>query len=140
MSIYYDNGGSSYAHKTFSAGTSANSLAGTGLLGTASDAGDRWVLEITGGNLNGRITTTSAIDICLNGNTVVLSNTKSGNAIRGGNGVRVMGPGVLHIDQWSSSTTVSSGKTVTISLGAVVGINNLDGGTAVSGTGIRIIS
>lgn len=139
LSIYYNNGGSSYAPKTFSSGTSGNSLQGTGLSGTASDAGDRWILNITGGNLNGRITTTSAVDIYLNGNTVVLSNTKSGYAIRGGNGVRVVGPGVLHIDQWDSSTAVSSGKMITFSLGAVVGINQLNGGTAVYGSGIQII-
>ncbi len=139
LSIYYNDGGSSYTYKSFATGTSGNSLQGTGLIGTASDAGDRWILDIAGGNLNGRITTTSAVDIYLNGNTVVLSNTKSGYAIRGDNGVRVAGPGVLHIDQWSSSTAVSSAKTITFSLGAVVGINNLDGGTAVSGNGIQII-
>ncbi len=135
--VYYGDG----EHKQFTAKGTNRSLAGTGLIGTVIDCGHYWALNITGGNLHGRINSNAGVAILLNGCNVVLSNSSSSsNAINGGGGVWIVGPGVLHIDNFAKYSAIYSGNEVTFSLGAVVGVNQMNGSTAIAGYGINMLA
>ena len=141
LKISYNNGSSSYVTRQYTQKSTDFQLAGTGLTGQVLDGGDHWILSLTGGNLNGRISSNCGVEIRLNGSSVVLSNTKSGYAIEGRGGIRIIGAGVLHIDQFADTAALyspSSSGMLSVRTGAVMGINQLGSATAVYAAGIDI--
>ena len=116
-------------------------LDGTGLSGTVANGGDHWIVTITGGSLSGFIRTDAGLEVRLAGTQTGISCSVSQNPLYGYGGVRILGPGVLHIDQNSDYAAIYGGKgAVTVALGAVVGVNGLGNSTAVSGTGVRVLA
>lgn len=136
---FFDNSGTTL--RTFTLKDTDRTLDGTGLVGTVVDGGDHWIVNVSGGVLAGSISTETGLEIYLAGGEVGISTSRSGSSIYGNGGVRICGPGMLHIDQNKNSSAINGGKgSVTIALGAVVGINSLGTGTAIEGTDIRVLA
>ena len=126
---------------SFTKSKPSGTLDGTGLTGTVSSGGDHWIVNITGGVLYGSIWTKWGVEINISGTQVGLSNSASGKtAVYGGSGVRICGPGMLHIDQYANQPAINGGDgNVALAQGAVVGVNCLNGQHAIEGTGVRIL-
>lgn len=144
LTIHYNNGSSSLATRQYSKKSTDFQLSGTGLTGQVLDGGDHWILDITGGNLNGCISSQCGVEIRLNANSIVLSHTRgSYTAISGDGGVKIVGPGTLHVDNFTESPSIKStlsGKSLTsIVQGACVSINCLqEAAGIVAYGGIRV--
>ena len=136
--FFKDNNGK--ALKTITTKSTDRSLSGTGLSGTVTDGGDHWIVNVTGGILYGTINTEAGLEIRLLGSQAGISTTRSTYAINGGGGVRICGPGMLHIDQHATSAAIYAGSgNIAITGGAVVGVNGLGvTSAAVSGPRIRV--
>lgn len=134
-----DNSGKTL--RTYTLKDTDRTLDGTGLVGTVVDGGDHWIVNVYGGTLGGSISTQTGLEICLTGSEAGISTSQATTSIYGNGGVRICGPGMLHIDQNKNYNAIDGGKGgVTITLGAVVGINSLGSGTAIEGTGIRVLA
>ena len=142
LNTLYIYGNDGKVKASFTKSKPSGTLDGTGLTGTVSSGGDHWIVNITGGMLYGSIWTKWGVEINISGTQVGLSNSANGKtAVYGGGGVRICGPGMLHIDQYADRPAIDGGGgNVALTLGAVVGVNCLNDNQAIEGTGVRILS